>query len=242
MPRPGGRTSWEGYPIRNRILLLLAEAEFQTLRPLLSYQLLHNRVALHESGEELQSVHFPNHGLVSIIIATQNGKTVEVAIVGHEGFVGTAAVVGLKKSPDRAVVQVPGDGFRVRADALGSALSANPHLQAVFGRYAAIQGIQAAQTAACNRLHGVEQRLARWLLAMQGRTDQLSLQITHDSLATVLGTDRPSVSLAAGALQRNGAIEYRRGTVAIVNHSLLEDAACECYRVIQELYNLLDAY
>jgi CRP-like cAMP-binding protein len=235
MTQISGRTSWEGTPIRNRALLLMPEAEFQTVRPLLSFQPFLHHATLHETGEELEFVHFPNQGLVSIVVATRSGKTVEVAIVGHEGFVGMAAVVGLRRSPDRAVVQVAGNGFRIRADALRTALSTSLRLQAILSRYAAIQGMQAAQLAACNRLHGVEQRLARWLLIMRDRTEQVSLQITHDSLATMLGTDRPSVSLAAGDLQRKGAIEYRRGVVAIVNHEILEGAACECYVVIQEL-------
>lgn len=239
--RPGVRTTWEGNPIRNRVLLSLPEGDFQTLRPLLNYQPFLHHMTLHESGEELQFAHFPNQGLVSIIVTTRNGKTVEVVTVGQEGLVGTAAVVGLRTSPDRAVVQVPGEGFRIRFDALQDALSASPQLQAILSRHAAIQGMQAAQAAACNRMHGVEQRLARWLLIMLDRTDQLSLQITHDSLATVLGTDRPSVSLAAGDLQRNGAIEYRRGVVAIVSRTLLEGAACECYQAIQQLTKLLIA-
>ncbi len=103
-------------------------------------------------------------------------------------------------------------------------------------RYAVIHGMQVAQTAACNRLHNVEQRLARWLLMTQDRVDSGSLPITHDFLATMLGTDRPTVSLAAGALQRKKIIEYTRGAVKIVNRKQLEDFACECYGIIQQ-YN-----
>jgi CRP-like cAMP-binding protein len=101
-------------------------------------------------------------------------------------------------------------------------------------RHAVIQGIQAAQSAACNRLHGIEQRLARWLLIMQDRIDEGSLRITHDFLATMLGTDRPSVSLAAGILQKKGTIEYTRGAVKILNRKRLEECSCECYAVIQQ--------
>ena len=106
----------------------------------------------------------------------------------------------------------------------------------MLSRYAAIQGMQVAQTAACNRLHDIGQRLARWLLMTQDRVDSGSLPITHDFLATMLGTDRPTVSLAAGVLQRKGLIEYTRGAVKIVNRNKLEDSACECYGVIQH-YN-----
>jgi CRP-like cAMP-binding protein len=104
----------------------------------------------------------------------------------------------------------------------------------MLGRYAAIRGMQVAQTAACNRLHDIEQRLARWLLMTQDRMDSGSLPITHDFLATMLGTDRPSVSLAAGVLQKKKLIEYTRGAVKIVNRKKLEDSACECYGIIQQ--------
>jgi len=236
---PGGRTSFEGQPIRNRLLLALPDVEFQSLCPFLSFQLFAYHTRLHETGEEPEFVHFPNSGLISIMIATRKSKTVEVALVGCEGLVGTAAIVGLKRSFDRAIVQVAGDGFRIRVPALQNLMPANPSLQAISNRYAVIQGMQSAQFAACNRLHGAEQRLARWLLVAQDRLDHGYLRITHDSLATILGTDRPSVSLAASLLQRKGAIEYTRGVVKILNRRLLEDATCECYAVIEELNRYL---
>ena len=113
-------------------------------------------------------------------------------------------------------------------------LELTPHLQLMLSRYAAIRGMQVAQTAACNRLHDIEQRLARWLLMTQDRVDSGSLLITHDFLATMLGTDRSTVSLAAGVLQRKELIEYARGAVKILNRKKLEDSACECYEVIRQ--------
>jgi CRP-like cAMP-binding protein len=151
-----------------------------------------------------------------------------------EGFTGTPVAVGLSRSPLQAVVQITGDGFRVEAGALQTTLESAPHLQETLSRYAAIRGMQVAQTAACNRLHDIGQRLARWLLMTQDRVDSGSLPITHDFLATMLGTDRPTVSLAAGVLQRKKIIEYTRGAVKIVNRKKLEDSACECYAVIQQ--------
>jgi CRP-like cAMP-binding protein len=132
------------------------------------------------------------------------------------------------------VVQITGDGFRIEAGALQNTLESAPRLQEILSRYAAIRGMQIAQTAACNRLHDIGQRLARWLLMTQDRVDSGSLPITHDFLATMLGTDRPTVSLAAGVLQRKKIIEYTRGAVKIVNRKKLEDSACECYAVIQQ--------
>ena len=237
---PVDRTSWNGTPIENRFLLRISAGEFESLRPLLAYESFPQHATLQEQEEDLESIHFLNRGLVSVLVATKNGKTVEVGTVGNEGVVGTPAILGMAKSPNRAVVQVAGNGFRVRIAGLQNVLSANPELLGSLNRYGAIQGMSATQLAACNRLHGVEQRLSRWLLVMRDRTNQISLSITHESLASVLGTDRPSVSLAAGGLQRKGAIEYRRGAVMIVNHELLEQSSCECYAVLRHTNKLMD--
>jgi len=236
---PGERTNFEGRPIGNRILLGLPEADFQVLRSQLIFQNLSSHLNLHEPGEKLEFVHFPNRGLVSIVVVTREGKTVEVGVIGSEGLVGTPALVGLNRYPHRAVVQIAGDGFKIRVDAIRTALASSPYLQAVSSRHAVIQGMQAAQSAACNRLHGIEQRLARWLLIMQDRVDNGYLAITHEFLATMLGTDRPSVSLAAALLQRKGTIEYARGAVRILNRKLLEEVTCECYQVLQQFNGLL---
>ena len=230
----GERTNFEGRPIGNIVLLSLPDPEFQSVRPLLSFEYLPSHTSLHEPGEKLEFVHFPNRGLVSIVVVTREGKTVEVGVVGNEGLSGTAAVVGLSRYPHRAIVQIAGDGFRVRADALRSLLPSCPYFQNIISRHTVLQGMQAAQSAACNRLHAIEQRLARWLLMMHDRITDGYLAITHDFLATMLGTDRPSVSLAAALLQRKGAIEYTRGAIRIVNRRLLEELACECYPVIQQ--------
>jgi CRP-like cAMP-binding protein len=132
-------------------------------------------------------------------------------------------------------VQISGDGFRIGARDLQKVLSSTPELRALLSRYAVLQGLQVSQTAACNRLHEVGPRLARWLLMVQDRVESGILAITHDFLATMLGTDRPSVTLAAGILQKKGAIEYTRGAVKIRNRAKLEAAACECYEVMQKL-------
>ena len=147
------------------------------------------------------------------------------------------AALGLERSPLREIVQIAGEGFRVRADTLRKLLASNPELQQILGRYAAGLAMQVAQTSACNRLHKVEERLARWLLIAQDRVKSNTVRITHDFLATMLGSDRPSVTLAAGILQRNGIIKYERGSVTIVNRRKLERFACECYAVIRQYNN-----
>jgi CRP-like cAMP-binding protein len=232
----GERTNTEGKPVSNLILLSISDSEYGLLRPHLEYVSLPNHLVLHEAGGKLESAYFPNRGLISLVVVMKDGKTAEAGIVGNEGFTGTLAAVGLSRGPLRAVVQITGDGFRVEVGALQNTLESTPHLQLMLSRYAVVQGMQVAQTAACNRLHGIEQRLVRWLLMTQDRVDAESLPITHDFLATMLGTDRPSVSLAAGVLQKKKLIEYTRGAVKIVNRKKLEDSACECYGITQQ-YN-----
>lgn len=229
------RTDSVGKPVRNKILLSVSDAEYRRICPHLKFVSLAQGRILHAPSKKLQFVYFPNGGLVSIVVASQGGRGVEAGVVGYEGAVGTALTVGLSRSPLRHVVQIAGNGFRLSASALQSILPITPNLQMRLSRYAVLQGMQVAQTAACNRLHELKERLARWLLMAQDRVDSGILHITHEFLATMLGTDRPSVSIAAGALQSGNAIHYTRGRVEIVNRRKLESFACDCYRVIHEL-------
>ena len=230
----GERTNAAGKPVSNRVLLSISDSDYSSLRPHLEYVSLPNHLVLHEAGGKLEFAYFPNRGLISLVVVMKDGRTAEAGIVGNEGFTGTLAAVGLSRSTLQSVVQITGDGFRVEVGALQNTLESAPHFQLMLSRYVAIRGMQVAQTAACNRLHDIEQRLARWLLMTQDRVDSASLPITHDFLATMLGTDRSSVSLAAGVLQKKELIEYTRGAVKIVNRKKLEDSACECYGVIQQ--------
>ena len=232
----GERTNTEGKPVSNIILLSISDSDYSSLRPHLEYVSLPNHLVLHEAGGKIEFVYFPNRGLISLVITMKDGRSVEAGVVGNEGFTGTPAAVGLNSSPLQAVVQISGDGFRVEVGAFQNTLESSPHLRLMLSRYAVVQGMQVAQTAGCNRLHGIEQRLARWLLMTQDRVDSESLAITHDFLATMLGTDRPTVSWAAGILQKKLFIEYSRGAVKIVNRKKLEDSACECYGATQH-YN-----
>src|SRR5258708_15015657 len=204
----GERTNTEGKPVSSLILLSIPDSDYNSLRPHLEYVSLPNHLILHEAGEKLEFVYFPNRGLISLVVVMKDGKTAEAGIVGSEGFTGTLAAVGLSRSPLQAVVQITGDGFRVKVGSLQNTLESAPRLQLMLSRYAAIRGMQVAQTAACNRLHDIKQRLARWLLMTQDRVDSGSLPITHDFLATMLGTDRHNVSLSARVLHRNQLIAY----------------------------------
>jgi CRP-like cAMP-binding protein len=232
--RPGERTAPGGKPVLNRVLLKLPDEEFQLLRPHLEFVELPHHLSLHQPHRALRYAHFPNEGLISLVVELKDGKSVEAGLLGKEGAAGIPGVLGLDRSALREIVQIAGSGFRVSVDTLRGILPMAPQLHEILGRYAASLAMQVAQTAACNRLHKVEERLARWLLIAQDRIDAGVVPITHDFLATMLGTDRPSVSVAAGVLQTRQIVEYKRGSVRIVNRKKLEQFACECYEVVRQ--------
>jgi CRP-like cAMP-binding protein len=237
--RAGKRTNAAGKPIRNKILLAMTDVEFRVIRPHLKYVSLPSHLRLHEPHQTFKFVYFPNEGLISLVVVMANGKTVEAGIIGSEGVAGLPGVASLRRGPLREVMQIGGNGFRVKIRDLKRTLDSTPDLQRIFARYTMMLGLHVAQTAACNRLHDIDRRLARWLLMANDRVDSGTLRITHDFLATMLGTDRPSVSLAAGLFQRMNIIRYSRGAVKILNRSALQNQACECYAVIQRYTQIL---
>jgi CRP-like cAMP-binding protein len=232
-------TVTEETSLKNKILLAIPDSEYRLLQACLEAFQFRQQSVLHEPTQRLEFAYFPNGGLISLLVATEDGKTVEAGMVGNEGVAGVASAVGLTVSPLRHVVQMSGTGFRIKVSALQSRLKSAPQLQMALSRYAVVQGMQVAQTAACNRLHEVGERLARWLLMAADRVESNSLSITHDFIATSLGTDRPSVSLAAKVLQTKKIIQYRRGAIEIVSRKKLEAAACECYKVIRQFNGML---
>jgi CRP-like cAMP-binding protein len=231
----GERTNSKGKPVSNKILLAIPESEYLVVREHLEFVELPSHSVLHEPNESLHFVYFPNGGLLSLVVVMESGATVEAGIVGKEGIAGMPSAVGLRWNPIREVVQIAGNGFRIRVDALQDTLRSTPQLQMMLSRYIVLHTLQVSQTAACNRLHSAEQRLARWLLMAEDRIDSGVVSITHDFLATMLGTDRPTISVAAGILQKKNLIEYLRGSVKILNRKKLERTSCECYGIIQQL-------
>lgn len=231
---PGERTNSQGKPVANRILLGLSDDVFQSIREQLQYLDLPQHMVLHAPRQKLEWVYFPNSGMVSLVCRTKKDETVEVGVVGSEGFTPIPAAAGLRSSPHEAVMQIAGEGFRLGVDALVRSSRNGSQLNAALNRYVAVHSLQVAQTAGCNRLHDLEQRLARWLLLTQDRVGSGLLRITHEFLAMMLGTDRPSVSLAASGLQKKKIIEYTHGAVKVLNRKKLEGSACECYSVIRE--------
>lgn len=232
--QPDERTNIDGKQVKNKVLLATPDNEYELMRPDLMYVDLPSHLSLHEPTQNIEFAYFPNRGMVSQVVVTKDGRTVEVGVVGKEGYVGAGLAVGLSRSPVREIIQIAGDGFRVTASALERILRSAPQLQVLLNRHTGLQGMQVAQTAACNRLHDIEQRLSRWLLMTQDRVDSGLLPITHDFIATMMGTDRSTVSVTASVLQKKGVIDYVRGAVKIVNRRKLEKTACECYSVIRQ--------
>jgi CRP-like cAMP-binding protein len=219
--------------VGNIILRGLPPAEWALLFPTLEFVRLRLHQVLHEAGEAIKSGYFLNDGMSSVLTVQPDGESVEVGLIGREGFVGLPAIFGFKTSALRIITQGDGTAYRVEVGILRGLLSHCPALERHLQQYSMILGIQSTQLAACNRLHDVEERLARWLLMSHDRIGSKTLPLTQEFLAQMLGTRRSTVSVAAGVLQKAGMISYTRGHVTILNKSRLEEAACDCYEIIR---------
>jgi CRP-like cAMP-binding protein len=227
---PSTISGMDGQQMHNEILLGLPRAESAALFPYLEYMPMPTHHVLHEAGTPITHGYFVNDGLASVLNVMKDGKSVEVGLAGKEGFIGLPLIVGLSTSPTRVVAQVAGSAFRIRGSDLKKALLQCPKLQRDLNRFAQTMAMQATQVAACNRLHEVDERLARWLLMSQDRLGGDRVPLTQEFLAHMLGTRRASVTVAAGILQKAGLIQYTRGAVNVVKRAELEDASCECYQ------------
>lgn len=221
---------YKGQPVRNKILFALPRDEWAAILAKLEFVSLPTRTVLNEIGEPIEWAFFLNDGLASVLNIMANGsKTIEVGLCGSEGFVGIPLTVGFSSSSTRVIMQVGGSGFRLSAKDVVVALRECPKLAKSLQRFAQEMALQSSQVAACNGLHEVEERLARWLLMSQDRLGGNLVPLTQQFLAHILGTRRASVTVAASMLERAGLITHKRGSVSVESRSCLEDAACECY-------------
>jgi CRP-like cAMP-binding protein len=218
--------------VQNPILLGLPKKERDFILAKSQFVELPNHTVLNEIGQPIKFAYFINEGLASILNVMADGKMVEVGLAGKEGFVGLPLLVDFESSPTQVVMQVKGAGFRISAADFKDILRNSPRLGKSLQRFSQVLGMQATQIAACNRLHGVVERLSRWLLMSQDRLGGDTVPLTQEFLAHMLGTRRASVTDAAGALQKRGLIAYRRGNVKINDRHRLEEASCECYEVM----------
>ena len=204
-------------PYKNRVLASLPPPDIRSLAPHLTPGSFKIKRSLHEPGALIDTVYFLEDAIASVVVTMENGSTVEVGVIGRDGVVGLPAVLGNARATNRTFIQLPGSGYSLKAKILLQVAESSSELRSRL--QVAVQGYlaQTAQTAACNRVHELEERLARWLLMCSDRVQSDHIPITHEFLAMMLGTRRSSVSIAAGILHKSGLITYSRGSVTIKN-------------------------
>lgn len=201
------------------------------------------RDVVYEPNSPIEYAYFPESGVISIVTPLQDGSAVEAVTVGREGFVGLPIVLQATLSSTRAFCQIPAKAWRIKSEDLSRHIADSPYLSRLLLRYAQTVFDLVAQTAACNRLHTIEERCARWLLILHDRTkgEDDSFTITQEFLAQMLGVRRGGVNLAAGILQKADTIIYVRGKITILNRQALEGISCECYSVVRHALAALEA-
>ena len=224
---------------KNRILASLPRAEIARLSPHLLPLDLPSGKTLMDPGQEISFAYFLETGLASAVVVMAYGSMVETGITGNDGLVGFPVLLGTKTIPTRTFMQIPGKGFKITAQHLVDEFERSGTLQKKINRYFQAHLVLTAQTAACNRLHDIAERLARWLLMCRDRMESDTFSITHEFLGHMLGTPRSTVTLAAGILHKSGLIGYSRGKVIIQDRKGLENTACECYATIRKEFDRL---
>jgi CRP-like cAMP-binding protein len=192
---------------------------------------------LHEiefPGSPIKHLYFVEEGMASMTATFKDGSQVEIGMFGFESVIGVSALMGTKLSLNRVYTQIPGNGYSCPIEAARKEFRRGDAFHELALRYVQAQLDQAAQSAACNAKHNIEQRLARWLLLCADRAHSDTYELSQDFLADMLGSSRPTVTLAAGALKEEKVIEYRRGVIRILNAEQLEKRACECYHIIKD--------
>ena len=219
--------------ISNDILSALPEDEYQRLVPNFRPITLLRGQIVHESGHRPHSIYFPMTSVISLVYTTASGTTAEIGVIGNDGLLGMALLLGGNTMPHQAVTQIGGRAIAVQANVIQHEFSRGSRLQQFILLYTQSLLTQISQTAVCNRLHSMEQRLSRWLLLCQDRTRSPDLDMTQEFISQMLGGRRESVTVAAGRLQDAGIIRYARGHICILDRAALEAASCECYGVVK---------
>jgi CRP-like cAMP-binding protein len=221
-------------PTENRILAALPPEERERLAPHLEHVELPHGKILYEAEGPINYAYFPTGSMVSLVSQLPDGSSVEVGVTGFEGMTGVSVIMGVDTSPHMGIVQIPDGAIRVRAEVIKDEFKRGGVLQSLMLRYTHSLMIQVSQVAACNRLHTVEERLARWLLMCYDRCQCVELPLTQEFLAMMLGCRRAGVTTAAITLQADGYIKYTRGHITLIDRPGLQEITCECYRVLKE--------
>ena len=193
-------------------------------------------MVLSEPNQQVRYAYFPVSGLISVDALTKKGESVEVGVIGREGFSGLPALLGGQQMEHSVVIQGAGTGLRVRSSLIREEfLKGGPFAEQIH-QFIYLQLVQTSQSALCNRLHPVDMRMARWMLTASDRLESATLNLTQEFLAQMLGSRRSTVTVAAGDLQRQKLIDYSRGRIKILDRDGLEQVACECYRIVRSAY------
>ena len=221
-------------PTSNLLLALTRPATRAVLFPQLEWIETPLGMTLYEENEEQDSVYFPSSGIISLLYMMRNGNSAEMAIVGSEGLVGFAALLGGLSTTTRALVQVAGHGFRLKRRTLDKIMDSDPLFRRLMLRYTQSLLTQFAQTAVCNRHHSVEQQWCRWILLTLDRTSMGRIKMTQQLIADMLGVRREGVSAVANSLKLDGIVDYSRGVIDVIDRERIEQRVCECYSLIVE--------
>ena len=222
------------HPIHNRLLSLLPPAEFAVIQPHLDPVSFEVGTLLARSGDTMRTCFFPNTGMVSLLCATEQGRSIEAGFVGFEGMVGVPVILGKNEMPYDALVQAATSGFTVDAPIVLNLFKRCGVFHDAVLRFTYVILKQMSQTCVCNHYHTIEARLCRWLTVMCERSGNRHLKLTQEFLAHMLGVQRTSIGMIATTLQKTGAIRYARGRVEIVDLERLRSAACDCYKIVRE--------
>ncbi|MEH1829945.1 MAG: Crp/Fnr family transcriptional regulator [Nostoc sp.] len=217
----------------NKLLAALPASNYQRLVPHLKLVSLEVPQTLYQAGEPIAQVYFPHNSMVSIVATMEDGSTAEVGIVSSEGMIGIPVILGNNITTTTSFVQISGAAMQMNADVLKAEFNRGGAIQSLLLSYIQTIYSELAQAAACNRLHTLEERLARWLLTVSDRVESEDFFLTQEFIAQMLGVRRSGVTVAASTLSRAGMISYHRGHISILNREDLEATSCECYRVIQ---------
>jgi CRP-like cAMP-binding protein len=225
--------------VENQLLAALKPEDYQRLIPHLEVVSLTAKQILFQPGDRITHVYFPLEAIISLVSVMEDGSTVEVALIGKEGLVGAPTIIGDGITSYQAIVQIAGSALRFNSELFKTELNHSPSLQERLLIYLQALFVQVAQGAVCNRLHTIDQRLARWLLTVQDGIQTNEFYLTQEFIAEMIGIRRSSVTVAAGTLQQAGMIQYSRGRITILDREKLESATCECYRMIKQEFNRL---
>lgn len=223
----------ESLAVQNRLLASLPPEVLGPLLPRLTRIAMPLRMPIYRPDSVIDAVYFVEAGMISVVAMLSDGMQAEIGMIGPEGMAGSGLAAGNEVSFADCMVQIAGEGYRMGAAEFRRELETGPALRALILRYHDALFMQVAQTAACNGRHALERRLARWLLMAHDRVGGGELQLTQEFIAMMLGSHRPSVTVAAGSLQRAGLIRYSNGRVTVLDRAGLEAAACECYGTVR---------